>query len=133
MKKNFLSWGVFAVLCAAMVALEWHSNIANFEGGLGIIKLFAWAAFGGFVAYSYYCSTQENIYKSLGKIWALHWGRQVGIDLYIGVSLSLILIYLNEGSVFVLLAWLAPMLLFANLATLLYVALNIESLASHFV
>lgn len=130
--KNILSWGIFAAFAIAAIAIEWHDRITVFSGGLGIAKLFVWAAFFLFVGYSYYCSTQENIYKTLPKIWALHWGRQVGIDLYIGVALSLVVIYLNEGSLWLLLFWLLPMLLFANLATLLYVALNIESLAAHF-
>lgn len=129
---SLFSWAVFGVFVLAAIALEWHDQIANFNGWIGIAKLFAWAAFFIFVAFSYYCSTQENFYKALPKIWAMHWGRQVGIDLYIGIALSLIVIYLNEGSVWILLAWLVPMLLFANLATLLYVALNFESLVAHF-
>lgn len=130
--KNLLFWAIFAAFAVAAVAVEWHQQIAAFSGGLGIAKLFVWAAFFLFVAYSYYCSTQENIFKTIEKMGALHWGRQIGIDLYIGVGLSLVLIYLNEGSIWVLLFWLLPMLLFANLATLLYVALNVESLAAHF-
>ena len=61
------------------------------------------------------------------------WCRQVGIDLYLGVAFFGFLMYLNEGSLVVLLLWAVPMLIFANLATLLYLALNYQSIVAHFV
>ena len=62
-----------------------------------------------------------------------HWARQIGIDLYLGVGMFAFLVYLNEGSVLILLFWLAPFILFANLAVLLYVAMNYDTIISHFV
>jgi tryptophan-rich sensory protein len=57
-----------------------------------------------------------------------HWGRQIGIDLYIGLLLSVFLIYLHTGSVGIALFWLIPCLIFGNLATLLYFAIHYNSL-----
>jgi hypothetical protein len=45
--------------------------------------------------------------------------------------LSLSVIILHEGFV-VALVWLVPVLLFANLATLLYVAIHFEALVARF-
>lgn len=63
----------------------------------------------------------------------LFWGKQVGLDLYISVFLSLALIYLIEGSVVVVLLWLFPILVFANLAILPYILLNYGAIIGHFV
>jgi hypothetical protein len=46
--------------------------------------------------------------------------------------LSLSVVYLHEGPLAAL-AWLVPVLLFANLATLLYVAIHFEALVARFV
>ena len=61
-----------------------------------------------------------------------YWTKQIGIDLYLGVAVSGAIIYLNEGSLFILGLWLLPLVLFANLATLLYFAMNYDSLVAHF-
>ena len=58
--------------------------------------------------------------------------RQISLDLYLGLFLTSAVIYLHEGSLLVLLAWLPAILLFANLATLLYVAMNYDGLMAHF-
>jgi len=56
-----------------------------------------------------------------------------GISLHaFGLLLFLAVIYLHQGSVLVLAAWLIPVLLFANLATLLYVAIHFETLVARF-
>jgi len=86
-----------------------------------------------FTAYSIYCSGRENIFKTIRTMAWLHWGRQIGTDLYLGLLLFLAVIYLHQGSVLVLAAWLIPVLLFANLATLLYVAIHFEALVARFV
>lgn len=132
MNQNLVSWGVFAVFVACALGLEWRGETLEFSGAMGAAKGVVWLAFLGFTAYSIYCSTQENIFKSIRSMAQLHWGRQVGIDLYLGLALSLSVIYLHQGSIAVLL-WLVPVLLFANLATLLYVAIHFESLVAQFV
>ena len=88
--------------------------------------------FAGFVAFSLYCSAHENLFKTIAKIGELHWGRQIGLDLYLGLLLSLSSSTLNEGSLLIVLLWLLPMLVFANLATLLYFAVHFDQLVGHF-
>jgi hypothetical protein len=60
------------------------------------------------------------------------WGWQIGLNLYIGLILPLIIIYLNGGFI-ILLVWLFPILIYANICTLLFLALNYDSLISQFI
>jgi hypothetical protein len=132
MNQNLISWGVFTAFVVGAVALGWHPAIFRFEGPMGAAKAVVWLAFLSFTAYSIYCSGKENIFRTIRSMARLHWGRQIGIDLYLGLLLSLSVIYLHEGFGAVL-AWLVPILLFANLATLLYVAIHFEALVARFV
>lgn len=86
-----------------------------------------------FSAYTVYASRTENFWKSLKTVMALKWGRQVVADLYIGLFIFNFIIYLNEGSALITLAWLVPTLILGNIVPLIYVVLNFESLILHFV
>jgi len=132
MNLNLISWGVFAVFVACAVGFGWHAAIFRFDGPMGPAKLIVWLAFLLFTAYSIYCSSRENIFKTVRSMARLHWGRQIGTDLYLGLWLFLAVIYLHEGGA-VMALWLLPVLLFANLATLLYVAIHFEALVARFV
>ena len=132
MKQNLIPWGVFAAFVACAVGFGWHAALFRFDGAMGAAKAVVWLAFLLFTAYSIYCSGRENIFKTVRTMARLHWGRQIGIDLYLGLALSLAVIYLHEGSVVAVALWLVPVLLFANLATLLYVAVHFESLVARF-
>ena len=109
----------------------WHETMFRFGGTLGGIKLLVWLALAGFLVYSAYCSSREDLFRSIGAIARLHWGRQIGIDLYLGLSIGILIIYLHEGSIAVLI-WLIPILAFANLSMLLYVAVNFDSIVARF-
>ena len=85
----------------------------------------------GFLVYSLYCTSRENLFRTVAKMAEFHWGRQIGIDLYLGLLVGLFIIYLNEGAITALL-WLLPVLAYANLAILLYVALHFDSLVTKF-
>jgi len=117
------------------VALITHEGEAYFfaEGPLALGKPLVWLVYLGFLAYSLYVSAHENFFKSIKTMWPIRWSRQIGIDLYLGIAIFLLIMFLHEGSILVLLAWLIPVLIFANLATLLYLALNFQSLIAHFV
>ncbi len=132
MRQSLISWGVFAGFVVCAVGLGWHDSIWRFSGMMGAAKGIVWATFLLFTAYSVYCSRRENIFKSIRSMAQLQWGRQVGIDLYLGLALSLSVIYMHQGSLIPLALWLIPVLLFANLATLLYVAIHFESLVTRF-
>lgn len=123
MSRNLLSWLVFAVFVGLALALQWHPAMLQFAPG----KALVWLVWLGFLGYSIRCSQRENIFKSIRSMARLYWGRQIGIDLYLGLALFLGLICLHQGAL-VMLLWLVPVLLFANLATLLYLAIHYESL-----
>ena len=130
--RRALSWVLFAGFVAAAILTHTGEPVFLSEGRYAIGKPIVWCCFILFVGYSYYCSTRENIFRTIRSLWAFHWGRQIGIDLYLGLVISSFIIYLNEGSLLVLGLWLIPILLFANLATLLYFALNYDSIVKLF-
>ncbi|MEO9964841.1 MAG: hypothetical protein ABJF11_03580 [Reichenbachiella sp.] len=132
LKKNFLWVFYFGFVVLAVVYRgDEHLFISNGAYPLG--KPFTWLMYFAFLGYSLYCSSKESFFKSLKRIYPYLWARQIGTDLYIGLVFSSFLIYLNEGSVLVLLLWLVPILVYANLAILLYIAMNYDSIVAHFV
>lgn len=130
-KRHFL-WILYGIFVVAAIATHTREPVFMSEGPYAAGKYIAWLMFFGFLAYSLYATTQASFIKSLPKINQYIWGRQIGLDLYISVFMSLFIIYLNSGSVWVLLLWLVPVLIYANLAILLYVALNYGSLIANF-
>ncbi len=130
--KTNLPWLIFALFAIAAIYFHQGEPLFFSDSPYPIGKFSAWILFFGFLAYSYYCSTKENIFTTIKRIYPLHWARQIGIDLYLGLVIAMLIIYLNEGSLLVLAFWVVPILLFANLATLLYVALNFDSIVAHF-
>jgi len=122
----WMAYGAFAVFA---LSANMQETTFQFSGLLGGIKATVWLALLAFLSYSVYCSFQENFFRSVRSIAALHWGRQIGADLYLGLCISLLIIFLNDGA-FVVLLWLVPALIYANLAILLYVAINFDSIAA---
>jgi hypothetical protein len=74
----------------------------------------------------------EDFFKSLRKILAFSWGKQIGSDLSIGLILFLFIIYWHTGSALTAFLWLLPCVAFGNLTTLLYVAVNYDALVGIF-
>ena len=89
MKANLISWGVFAAFVACAIGFGWHAALFRFDGPMGLAKIVVWLAFLLFTAYSIYCSGRENIFKTIRTMARLHWGRQIGTDLYLGLLLFL--------------------------------------------
>ncbi len=131
-KRNLL-WIIYIFFVAIVLLFHEGEHPILSSGPYPVGKYLVWAMYLGFLAYSIHCSRKENFFRSLKKIYPLYWGRQIGIDLYLGLILSLGLIYFNEGSFLVVLLWLIPVLIYANLAILLYVAVNYDSIVAHFV
>ena len=131
-KKNLL-WVVYFgfIIYAINTGKDEHIFISNGPYPLG--KYIVWLMYLSFLGYSLYCSTKENFFKSLKKLYPFYWARQIGMDLYIGITITSYLIYLNEGSILVLAIWILPILIYANLVTLVYVAINYDSIISHFI
>lgn len=130
--KRELPWLVFALFAFAAIYFHQGEGIFFSQSPYSIGKPIVWLVFLSFLAYSYYCSTKENIVRTIKETWHFHWSRQIGLDLYIGVTIFMFLIFLNEGSFLGLALWIVPIIIFANLATLLYLALNYDSIVSHF-
>lgn len=126
-------WIVYVIFVAAAFVTGWHPGVFDFTVRFGVVKGIVLLVLVGFLAYSLYCSSRESLPATIKKMNKFHWGRQVGIDLYIGVFFTLFLIYLNEGSILPVVLWLAPCLIFANLATLVYIFIHFDALAAHFI
>ena len=131
LKRNLL-WIMFFAFAGLAVAFKGDEPLFVSNGPYAAGKYVAWLMFFGFLGYTLYCSSKDSFIKALPRINREIWVRQIGLDLYIGVFLMLFLIYLNEGSLLVVALWLIPILLFANLAILLYVAMNYGSIVAHF-
>ncbi|GJL94809.1 MAG: hypothetical protein DHS20C05_12140 [Hyphococcus sp.] len=131
LKRNFLWIFYFSFVGLAII---FHKGEPLFftDGPYAIGKPIVWLIFLGFLAYSIYCSSKDSFIKALPRINKEIWVRQIGLDLYIGVAMAAFLIYLNEGSLLFVALWFLPILVFANLAVLLYVALNYGSIVAHF-
>ena len=131
LKRNFL-WILFIGFAIFAIYTREDKYLFTSQGSYSFGKYIAWIIFLCFFLYSIYSSAKENFFKSVIRIGELFWGWQIGIDLYIGLFFSLLIIYLH-GGVLIFLVWLIPVLIYANLATLLYFALNYDSLISHFI
>ena len=130
--KDYALWIFYVVFLGCAIAFGGREGFLGTESVYASAKHLILFVFAGFLAFSVYATRRENFFRSIGKMNALLWGRQVGLDLYISVFLSLALIYLIEGSVVVLLLWVVPVLLFANLAILPYILLNFSAIAERF-
>lgn len=131
LKKNLL-WVIFSAFTIMAFATQKDVSYFISHSPYSIGKYIMWVLFFSFLGYTIHCSRKENFFKSIKQISGLYWGWQVGIDLYIGLLLPLLIIFLHGGGI-VLLLWLAPVLINANLFTLLYFALNYDSLVAQFV
>ena len=120
-------WSFYAAFAAFALYSNWQETTLDFSGQLGGVKAIVWLSLLGFLGYSIHCSFRENFFRSFKSIAALHWGRQIGADLYLGLLIGLLVISLNDGFV-VALIWLVPILVYANLTMLLYVALHFDEI-----
>ena len=127
---KLLFWAIFALFVVVAVATADLETVLRFEGATGLGKAALITVWVAFVLYSVYCSTKENLFRSIAEIGKLHWGRQVGIDLYISMGLSIALVALVTGSALATLLWSLAIIAFANQAVLLFVILNFEAIAS---
>ncbi|MGE0529580.1 MAG: hypothetical protein AB7P49_21210, partial [Bdellovibrionales bacterium] len=82
--------------------------------GIEIIKWIAVGLLIAFIGYTIFCVQTENFWKSCRTVWTLKWGRQVTIDLYLGLLLFTFLIYLNEQSFSSWVLWFVPTRVLGN-------------------
>lgn len=130
--KSNLLWIIYAAFMIIAVLSGGTESFLTTESEYIAGKYVLLIAFLAFLAYSFHAGRKENFFKAVGKINSFYWGKQISIDLYISVFLSLAFIGLHEGSVTTMLLWLIPLVLFANLAILPYVILNYGSIIERF-
>ncbi len=130
-KSGFVLWGLYFAFAMYALIANTQETTFEFSGPLGGVKAIVWLALIAFLAYSIYCTFQENFFRSVRSIATLKWGWQICADLYLGLFIALIIIFLNDGAL-VALIWLVPILIYANLVVLLYLALNFDTIASRF-
>ena len=128
-KSGFALWGLYFAFVMYVLIANVRETTFQFGGTLGGMKAIVWLALIAFIGYSVYCTFRENFYRSVRSIATLHWGRQIGLDLYLGLFIAIFIIFLNEGALVVLI-WLVPILFYANLVVLLYVAINFDSIVT---
>ncbi len=128
-RSGLVLWGLYGAFALFAIFSNIQATTFQFSGPLGEIKAIVWLALFAFLAYSVYCSFKENFYRSVRSIAAMHWGRQIGADLYLGLFVSLFIIFLNEGAL-VAAIWLIPILIYANLVVLLYLAMNFDTIVA---
>ena len=128
-KSGLLLWGLYVAFALYALIANFQDTTFQFSGTLGGMKAIVWLALIGFLAYSVFCSFRENFFRSVRSIATLHWGRQIGADLYLGLAIAIFIIFLNEGALIALI-WLVPILIYANLVVLLYLAINFDSIVT---
>lgn len=129
---RFVLWGSFFIFVAIATLTNWSDDLLRFDGPVGITRAVLIAVWIGFLIYSIYCSARENLFRTIGEMAKFHWGRQIGIDLYISVLLSIGLVYLVTGSVLETVLWAIPFIPFANQAILLFIILRLEDIIAAF-
>lgn len=132
LKRNLL-WAAYFVFAATVIAT--HSGQAVFlsSGPYPYGKPLLWLILLLFLLYSLKISAREDFFHSLKRMNSILWTRQIGLDLYIGLLVPLFIIYLNEGSLLIFALWILPIFVFANLAALLYLALNYDAIILRFI
>lgn len=108
------------------IYFNWDQGPFHFDGPFAFMKLLVWISFALFSAYSGYCTLNEDLFGTLREVMRFHFGRQICIDLYLGVGLILFLMYLNEPTFLGFLVWMIPTLFYVNLISLLYFAIHFD-------
>lgn len=127
--SRLVLWALYSAFALFAVFSNLDETTFRFDGPYGGVKAVVWLALLGFLGYSIYCSSKENFFRSVKSIASLYWGRQVGIDLYLGLCIGMFIIILNDG-LLVALVWLVPVLIYANLVFLLYFALQFDDIVT---
>ena len=98
MNAHTISWTIYAVFVAIAIAFNGEDAAFISYGPYGWGKYLFWVLFIVFTLYTYHCSTKESLFKTIKVMRNLYWGKQIGIDLYIGLIIFLGLIFLHQPS-----------------------------------
>lgn len=119
-------WLVFAIFAAGAVWEESTETMFDLGTPYGWGKPVIWIAFVGFLAYSAEATRRDNLFGMIRVMMARPWGRQIGIDLYLGLFMFAGMIWLVTGSLAALAIWLAALCVFGNMASLLWLIINYD-------
>lgn len=92
------------------------------------IKWIALAILVLLFTYTVFCLFKESFFKSSAAVFKFHWGRQFVADLYVGLILFHIFVYIIEGSFVKTLLWLVASFMTGNIACLIYLILNFDKI-----
>ena len=123
---SVLLWIVFFGFAAIAIGANWDPRLLDFGSKTGVVRLLLGVVWIGFLAYSIFSSSRESLFRTVRVMGNLYWGRQIGIDLYISVFLSIGVVYLVTGSLLATILWGLAFVPFANLAILLFVILHLD-------
>jgi hypothetical protein len=85
-----------------------------------------------FTIYTVWCAWHEKFIPSIRDILGRAWGRQVVFDLYLGLLIFAGFIFMTEPSFLLALLWTGGLLVFGNIASLLYLVVNFEQIFIYF-
>lgn len=122
-----IMWAVFFAISAIAVGTNWSPQLLEIRNSYSYGKILLWIAYFAFVAYGLYATKHEDFFRAIKKIGAYYWGRQVGIDLYIGFIFFIFFIGFHQGP-WAAMIWTVPVLIYGNQLTLLYLAIHYESI-----
>ena len=131
LKDHFLLI-LYVVFVIVAIAFKGEEPLFVSNGPYPYGKPLVWLVLIAFFIYSTYVNSKENFFKTMAITGRYRWTLQIGIDLYLGVALSAVVIYF-DGGLMVLALWAVPLLIYANLATLLYFAMHYDSVMSLFI
>jgi hypothetical protein len=125
-----LLWLVFAMFAAGAVWDDSTETMFDLDTPYGWGKPVIWFVFIGFLAYSAEASRHDSLPDMLKAMLRRPWGRQIGLDLYIGLFLFGGLIWLVSGDWLALAVWLVALCVYGNLASLLWLVINYDLLVA---
>jgi hypothetical protein len=132
MKKYYFTL-LYIAFVIAVIGTNWHEKLFDFSQKMALGKVLILLIWLSFSILTIKYSIEENFFKSLKKITAFRWGRQIGLDLWVGQTLALIIVYWFTGSFLTVLLWLIPFIVFGNLATLLFFFMNYDALVGQII
>ena len=108
------------------------SELETISIGMTMIKYMILTAFVLFTLYTIYVTTRENLFKSVKRMFDFRWGRQIILDLYLGLFLFGFVVYLVEKTFLITLLWLSLAIIFGNIISLLYFASQFDRILVFF-
>ena len=129
---NLILWTILAVFLLATSLIPGlapaGTNSSQNSMGLTIAQLGTGLAWLAFLIYSVRCSMKESLVKTMKRMAGTYWGRQIGLDLYIGLIMFSAMVFAVEGSLWIGLLWLIPTLIYGNLVPLFYLATRLPQI-----